>query len=197
MLTPFGFASIATRADRPLEPVTAPHRSKRRSITRLVAVALTIAAGCVVPTATARQSADSTAGAALVKVARTSLGPILVDGRGRTLYLLTADARAKGKSVCYAACAKAWPPLLTRRAPKAGPGVKASLLGVANRTDGTRQVTYAGRRLYLFVKDTKAGQTAGEKLEGFGGPFCTASLATKPCVWYAVSPAGTPATRRR
>jgi len=180
MLTRFGLAS-----------------SKRRSLTRLVVLALTIAAGCVVPTATARQSAEHAAGPTLVKMAKTSLGPVLVDARGRTLYLLTADARAKGKSVCYAACAKAWPPLLTKGTPKAGSGVKAALLGVANRTNGTRQVTYAGHRLYLFVKDKMAGQTSGEKLKGFGGPFCTASLATKPCVWYAVSPAGVPATRHR
>jgi predicted lipoprotein with Yx(FWY)xxD motif/uncharacterized cupredoxin-like copper-binding protein len=125
-----------------------------------------------------------------VKVAKTNLGPSIVNAKGRTLYLLTADARARGKSACYSACAKAWPPLLTTGKPIAGQGVKGSLLGSVSRTDGTRQVTYKGHRLYLFVKDKAPGQTKGQGIKGFGGQACTAALATKPCVWYAVSPAG-------
>lgn len=145
----------------------------------------------LVTSAAAQTGADQATGNTVVKASTTGLGATLVDARGRTLYLLTADKRAKkGTSVCYAACAKAWPPLLTKAAPKAGPGASAALLGVAKRSDGTRQVTYKGNPLYLFVKDTAARQTKGQKLAGFGGPFCTATLATKPCVWYAVSPTG-------
>ena len=129
-----------------------------------------------------------------MKVTTTSLGKTLVDAKGRTLYLLTADSRAKGKSVCYGACAKAWPPLLATGTAKAGHGAKQALLGVVKRTGGTMQVTYRGHPLYLFVKDTKPGQVNGQRLHGFGGPFCTANLATKPCVWYAVSPSGSAIT---
>lgn len=170
------------------------------SLARLVTVTAAIAAGCLLPPATARASTDHAAGVAhaasraTVKVAKTELGRVLVDARGRTLYLLTADERAKGKSVCYAACAKAWPPLLTTGRPVAGPGVKAALLGEATRLNGTRQVTYAGHRLYLFYKDARATQVNGQRLEGFGGPFCTASLAKKPCIWYAVSASGAAVT---
>lgn len=168
----------------------------RRSLTRLAILALATAgvwllASSLAGSAAATSSGDQARGATVVKTAKTSLGPTLVDAKGRTLYLLTADRRAKGKSVCYGACAKAWPPLLTKATPKAGPGAKPALLGVASRTDGTKQVTYNGNRLYLFVKDTAAHQTNGQKLRGFGGPFCTATLATKPCIWYALSPAGT------
>ncbi|MGE5099835.1 MAG: hypothetical protein ACM3SX_07605, partial [Deltaproteobacteria bacterium] len=114
----------------------------RRSPTRLVTLAVAIAAASLltawlVASASAQTSAKDATGSPVVKVAATKLGPTLVDSRGRTLYLLTADKRAKGKSVCYAACAKAWPPLLTTGTAKAGPGAKAALLGVANRTDGT------------------------------------------------------------
>jgi predicted lipoprotein with Yx(FWY)xxD motif/uncharacterized cupredoxin-like copper-binding protein len=125
----------------------------------------------------------------------TKLGKTLVDAKGMTLYLLTADSRAKGKSVCYGTCAKYWPPLLATRTPKAGSGAKQALLGVAKRTGGTSQVTYRGHRLYLFKKDTKPGQVNGQRLHGFGGPFCTANLASKPCAWYAVSPSGSAITR--
>ncbi len=45
-----------------------------------------------------------------VGVARSGLGRILVDGRGRTLYLFEKDMR--GKSVCAGQCAGFWPPLI-------------------------------------------------------------------------------------
>jgi predicted lipoprotein with Yx(FWY)xxD motif len=113
---------------------------------------------------------------ATVQVRTTSLGKILADARGRTLYLFEAD---KGKvSACYTACAKAWPPLYTTGKPIAGKGAKANLLGTTKRKDGRLQVTYAGHPVYFFFKDTKAGQTNGENLDFFGGE------------WYAVSAAG-------
>jgi predicted lipoprotein with Yx(FWY)xxD motif/plastocyanin len=126
----------------------------------------------------------------VVKIAKTKLGPSVVNAKGFTVYLLTADTRANGKSTCYSACAKAWPPLLAAKKPNGGRGVNDSLLGLAKRTDGTKQVTYKGHRLYLFVKDKAPGQTNGQGIKGFGGPACTASLATKPCAWYALSPDG-------
>jgi len=144
----------------------------------------------LVTAAAAQTDADRAQRATLVKVATTGLGPTLVDARGRTLYLLTSDRKARGASTCYAACAKAWPPLLTKGTAKAGPGAHARLLGTAKRTDGTKQVTYNGNRLYLFVKDTATRQTNGQSVKGFGGVYCTGTLATKPCIWYAVSPAG-------
>lgn len=111
--------------------------------------------------------------ATTVDVRSTSLGDVLVDATGRTLYLFTPDTG--GTSTCYGQCATAWPPLLTSGTPVAGSGVDASLLGTTTRTDGSVQVTYAGHPLYYFAKDSAPGQTNGE---GVGG------------VWYAVSPAG-------
>ena len=54
----------------------------------------------------------------------------------------------------------------------------ASLLGVTKRTDGKRQVTYAGHPLYTFFGDTKADQTNGEGLTDFGG------------IWDAIAASG-------
>jgi len=111
-----------------------------------------------------------------VKAAKTSLGRVLVDGRGMTLYLFAIDKR--GASSCSGQCAVFWPPLLAGTKSIAGSGVKASLLGTAKRAGGKLQVTYNGHPLYLFKKDTKAGQTKGEGLNFFGGS------------WWAVSTAG-------
>jgi predicted lipoprotein with Yx(FWY)xxD motif len=120
-------------------------------------------------------SASTGAGSATVVAAkRTGLGMILVDSKGRTLYLFTPDKH--GKSACYGACAKAWPPFTGK--PRAGKGVSTAKLGTITRKDGSTQVTYDGHPLYYFASDSKPGDTKGEGLKGFGGE------------WYVVSPSG-------
>ncbi len=111
-----------------------------------------------------------------VSTSSTSLGRILVDSRGRTLYLFQKDRN--GKSACAGQCATFWPPLITTGKPQVGAGARASLIGTTKRADGRMQVTYNHHPLYTFVKDTKAGQTNGENLSAFGAE------------WYALSPAG-------
>lgn len=114
--------------------------------------------------------------AARVSAAQSSLGEIIVDGHGRTLYLFEKDSR--GRSACSGSCAMYWPPLITRGKPITGRGLKSSLLGTIRRANGARQVTFAGHPLYRYVLDTKAGQTNGEGLQDFGAG------------WDALSPAG-------
>jgi predicted lipoprotein with Yx(FWY)xxD motif len=112
-----------------------------------------------------------------IRVGSTRLGRIVVDGKGRTVYLFVADSGTK--STCNSsACVQYWPPVLTTGAPQAGTGVNASLLGTLKRQDGTTEVTYAGHPLYYFISDKKAGDVAGQGINGFGGP------------WYVVSPSG-------
>ena len=106
-----------------------------------------------------------------------SLGNVLVDYQGRTLYLFQAD---KGtKSACTGECAMDWPPLRASGKPTAGSGTAASKLGTSPRSDGKPQVTYNGHPLYRFAKDENPGDANGEGLNAFGGN------------WYVLSPAGT------
>lgn len=114
---------------------------------------------------------------ATVSLHRTRLGSILVTSRGHTLYLFARDRR--GKSSCNGSCAKFWPPLLSRGAPTAGPGVKQTLLAMTRRSDGRLQVTYNRHPLYTYVRDRRAGQTNGEGSLLFGAR------------WWAVSARGT------
>jgi predicted lipoprotein with Yx(FWY)xxD motif len=117
------------------------------------------------------------AGGAIVRIAKTPLGRILVDSRGITLYDFVPD---KGTtSVCYGACAALWPPLITHGKPVAGPGVKATLLGTTRRSDGKLEVTYASHPLYYFVTDRHPGQTTGQGVIQFGGPWWVLSAAGK------------------
>ncbi len=111
-------------------------------------------------------SARSATAATGVGVASSRLGRIVVDGKGRTLYLFEKDKNRR--SACYGQCATYWPPLLTHGKPVARAGAKQSLLGTTRRTNGSQQVTYGGHPLYRFVLDRKPGQTKGEGLQDFG-----------------------------
>ena len=127
-------------------------------------------------TGPALRANHSTSAGAKVAVANSGLGRILVNGRGRTLYLFQKDKH--GKSACTRKCAGFWPPLITSGKPLATAGAKASLLGTTKRADGRLQITYNNHPLYTFVKDTRTGQTNGEAVDAFGAE------------WYAVSATG-------
>lgn len=146
---------------------------KRLSLT--IAALLAVAALALAADATGAGVRDTATGATVTS-SSSKLGRILVDGRGRTLYLFEKDRR--GRSNCTGTCAAYWPPLLTRGKPTAGPGLRRSLLGVTRRADGSSQVTYAGHPLYRFVQDTRPGQITGQGTQLFGGG------------WYVVSTAG-------
>jgi predicted lipoprotein with Yx(FWY)xxD motif len=153
------------------------HRSRRAIASAAILAAL---ASAVVPAA-----ASEAAGAKgpVVSTATTSLGRILVDARGHTLYLFGKDHNAK--SACSGACAAAWPPLIATAKPRAGAGARASRLGTTRRADGRLQVTYNRHPVYTFVKDTKKGQTNGEGLTAFGATWDALSAAGAKVVKHA------------
>ena len=114
-------------------------------------------------TTTAAAVAGGGASAALaLKVATTSLGSVLVDGAGRTLYVFTKDE--KNKSNCTGACLNAWPPLYG--VPTVGAGVDAAKLGSFTTVDGKVQATIGGLPLYYFAADAAAGDTKGQNVSG-------------------------------
>jgi predicted lipoprotein with Yx(FWY)xxD motif len=120
-------------------------------------------------------SASASASAPVtVTVKKTSLGTILVDDKGMTLYLFEKDKN--GKSACDGACAEGWPPLLTSGKAMAGSGLKPSLLGTTTRSDGTTQVTYGNWPLYYFAGDKAPGDTTGQDVDAFGAE------------WYVLDP---------
>src|SRR4051812_17305406 len=107
---------------------------------------------------------------ATVKTRHTSLGTVLVDAKGRTLYLFEKDT--KNKSKCSGKCAANWPPALTSGKPKAAGGAVSSRLGTTKRSGGKTQVTYAGHPLYLFIADkNKPGSVKGEGIDAFGAEW--------------------------
>ncbi|MER5636135.1 hypothetical protein ABT095_04190 [Kitasatospora sp. NPDC002227] len=93
------------------------------------------------------------------------LGPVLVDGSGRTLYLFDADTSVK--SACTDACATAWPAVTTAGPPVAGAGADQGLIGTTPRPDGSLAVLYKGRPLYYFSGDTGPGDANGQQQEQY------------------------------
>ena len=91
-------------------------------------------------------------------------GTILVSGK--TVYTLKAS-----RVPCGSECLKIWPELLLPRGVKratAGPGVNAARLGTVTRSGGSLQVTYGGKPLYYFFKDTRPGQVGGNLTDKWG-----------------------------
>jgi predicted lipoprotein with Yx(FWY)xxD motif len=106
------------------------------------------------------------------------LGVVLVNSRGRTLYMFVPDHRKK--VTCKGACAASWPPLKVKKKKKltAGGAARKKLLGSDKNPGGGRVVTYNRWPLYTYVADTRPGQATGQALNLNGG------------LWYVLSPAG-------
>jgi predicted lipoprotein with Yx(FWY)xxD motif len=124
----------------------------------------------------AAPTSNPASGVATITVASTKSGMILVDGSGRTLYLFEKDQ--PNQSACSGACVAAWPVDHSSGTPRAGSGVKASLLGTFRRGDNTTQVTYNHHPLYYYSGDSGAGQQNGQGVDAFGA------------AWFVVAPAG-------
>ena len=140
-----------------------------KTLLGITVIALTLVA--LAPAAMSRESLAPT-----LTAKSSSYGRVLFDGRGLVLYAFTRDKN--GRSACYGACAKAWPVYYAKATLRAGTGIKRSLIGTTKRRDGRRQITYAGRPLYYYVGDTRAGQILCQNVVEFGG------------TWLIVRPSG-------
>ena len=92
------------------------------------------------------------------KEMESSVGDILVDAKGMTLY--TFDKDEAGKSNCSGECATAWPPAMAMESDK-----PVGDLTIIKRDDGTLQWADGGKPLYTFVKDTKPGDVTGDNVK--------------------------------
>jgi predicted lipoprotein with Yx(FWY)xxD motif len=119
-------------------------------------------------------------------IARVSgVGNVLVDGNGRTVYILTSGGRRNVPCTEDSGCTKLWPDLPLPdgvSAAKAGTGIKASLLGTKKSSDGETYPTYNGWLIYEYAGDSGPGQAKGEGIKSFGG------------TWYVLDASGNPVT---
>ncbi len=112
-------------------------------------------------------------GATTLQLADSSLGKILVDANGDSLYLFANDA--PNAPACDAGCLGNWPALVSDGAATVGKGLSVEDLGTVSAADGSTQVTFYGHPLYSFAGDAAPGDVNGQ---GLGG------------VWYVVDAEG-------
>lgn len=93
--------------------------------------------------------------AAPALVGDTAKGKVLTDSKGMTLY--TFDRDAAGKSNCNGQCAQNWPPLMA-----AADAKPSGDWTIVTRDDGSKMWAYKGKPVYLWIKDTRAGDTTGD-----------------------------------
>ena len=145
-------------------------KTKTLFILMLVVISALLIAGCTqqqpVQTTTPPTTLPATQKPAdTVMTASSSLGTILTDAKGMTLYYFITDIPASGASTCYAAanCSKFWP-IFSVDNVVVSPPLNAAAFASITRTDGTKQTTYNGWPLYYFLKDTKPGDVTGENV---------------------------------
>ncbi|MDZ4092211.1 MAG: hypothetical protein U1D68_13520 [Arthrobacter sp.] len=109
-----------------------------------------------------------------LKVADSSAGRIVVDGKGMSVYYYTKDVKDSGTSTCTGGCLEAWPPVLATADTPAVDGVTGTV-GTIATPDGKKQLTINGMPVYYYAKDLAAGDILGQ---GVGS------------VWYLVAPSG-------
>jgi predicted lipoprotein with Yx(FWY)xxD motif len=124
------------------------------------------------PTAAPTAAPTPAAGVPVGTGSAGSVGTVLVDGQGHTLYRLTAES--SGAVACTGSCAGSWPPLAVPAGQQVqSQGSLPGRFGTAARPDGTLQATYNGWPLYRYAGDTAAGTANGQGVAG---------------KWFAVTP---------
>lgn len=132
-------------------------------------------------TAAGANNSAVTVGAAKIP----GLGTVLVNGDGRTLYVLASEKGGTVTCTATGGCTTVWPPLVVPAGMShgiAGSGIQASLLGTVKSPAGDTRLTYGGWPLYTFTGDSRPGQDTGQALTDSYG------------IWWALSPSGNPIT---
>lgn len=162
---------------------------KRLIIALAVVVAVQALAGCggggynSSDSPPATQSGDGTATVSVEKLGDS--GRVLVNSAGMALY--AADEEADSRVVCTGACTSVWIPLTIDGGSPSGNALPSEL-GVVERGDGTRQVTFDGKRLYTFVEDEPGEATGDGFSDAFDGQRFT---------WHVVSVGGAPESNQK
>lgn len=120
-----------------------------------------IVAGILMTVAVACKTDDEPAPTYDVTVRETSLGKVLTDNKGMTLYFFARDV--KGTSACTGGCLDTWP-VFTIENLRLDTGLDAADFSSVPTADGKKQITYKGWPLYYYKSDVAAGDVKGENV---------------------------------
>jgi predicted lipoprotein with Yx(FWY)xxD motif len=126
------------------------------------------------PSATDAGSGSDTVASGDAAVASTSLGQVVVDGKGMTAYFYDNDTPNSGMSSCTGECAGLWPAIESSSTTPMVTGITGTVATIKG-VDGGNQITINGRPIYTFANDTAPGDVNGQGVLN---------------VWYVISPAG-------
>ncbi|QAY60952.1 hypothetical protein ET475_13775 [Microbacterium protaetiae] len=110
-------------------------------------------------------TSSSASGSAVLSTADSSLGTIVIDGSGMTVYMFDDDTKGTTTSACTGTCLVNWPPVLTDGSVPSLRGVSGQV-GLIDAATGKKQVTLDGWPLYYYAGDRRAGDVNGQ---GVGG----------------------------
>ncbi len=131
--------------------------------------------GVLAAVAATAAAPPATAAGTKVTVRGSEFGKMIWGPKRHAVYAFELDGRRRPR--CYGKCAAAWPPVYTKGKPRAGKGVRKSLLGSVRRRGGRRQVTYAGKPLYYYAH------------EGPGEVLCH-NVHLNGGLWWVLGPSG-------
>lgn len=106
--------------------------------------------------------------------ADSSLGSIVVDGEGMTVYMFDKDTQGADASTCEGECADNWPAVTVDSEAPEVEGVTGEV-GTITGVDGETQLTLNGWPLYYFAGDSAAGDVNGQGVND---------------VWWVLTPDG-------
>jgi predicted lipoprotein with Yx(FWY)xxD motif len=124
---------------------------------------IALVAGCASGSSSAKPGSAAVGG---LKTKSTSIGTVLVDGSGRTVYELDGDTAAN--QTCTGDCLVAWPPVMVNGS----------------------QVIVNGHPAFTFAEDSSAGQTKGQNVTDQWGRWLALDGSGNPIS----APAGTSST---
>jgi len=167
------------------------HNSHKLVIAGVAVAASVILAGCgggsqtTTTTSSSPSGSSSNPGTMFSTASVSGLGTVVVDGKGKTVYILTSGGHTNVPCDDASGCTGLWPDLPFPKgvsSAKAGSGIKASLLGSKKLSDGETYPTYNGWLMYEYSGDSGPGDSNGQGIKSFGG------------TWYALDSSGNPVT---
>jgi predicted lipoprotein with Yx(FWY)xxD motif len=161
-------------------------RRPTTTLLRIAALVVVVVAGLAACSSSSKSASSGagptpTAGEMFSTANATGLGTVVVDAKGFTVYVLSADGQSNVTCDDASGCTKVWPDLplpsgVTQA--NAGAGIQPNLLSTMKLSDGETYPTYKGWLMYEYSGDTGPAQSHGQGIQSFGG------------TWYAINASG-------
>ncbi|AWK70658.1 hypothetical protein CBI38_02820 [Rhodococcus oxybenzonivorans] len=115
----------------------------------------------------------------VLKMGPTTIGEVVVDTGGMTVYVYDNDEVGSGASSCRGPCLESWPPVTSVTENPVVQGLQEVVVDTIPAADGTHQLTVNGRPVYRYKDDNEPGDAFGQAVGS---------------VWWTLDSSGNPVT---